>query len=120
MVTLSDSVPGMRITVPWGGIAFIGGVIVLTMTDWPSIVGWAMVVWGIITLILQVIVVTIVAAGMRGVKSAIDNGTLNVEDFYKTSHGRSLRRPLVQRTNVRGVKSKGNVTIDSKQSTRGR
>jgi hypothetical protein len=86
----------MRITFPWGGVALIGGTIVLTMTDWPSIVGWVGVVWGILTLILQVIFVITLQATLRMAKQ------LAPEDFqkmvkkeindktYKTNHGRIL------------------------------
>lgn len=85
----------MRITIPWGGIALIGGTAVLTMTDWPSIIGWAAVVWGVISLLLQIIVLLVVSATLKVARSMTPEQIKELNDkgmVYKTNHGRT--RPV--------------------------
>ena len=111
----------MRITIPWGGIALVGGIIILSTTDWPSIIGWVLVIWGIISLILQILVIAIASITLKTAQEIAPKlKGLTEEEIekvvtYKTSHGRCL--PVKRQvTNVRGVNSKGDVVIDSKQS----
>ena len=86
----------MRIGIPWGGIALVGGTVVLTMTDWPSIVGWVLVIWGVVSLILQIAVVLMGTAILnQATKLTPDDVRKMAEEgkVYKTNHGRTRVRP---------------------------
>lgn len=78
----------MRISIPWGGIALIGGLSWVYMTDWPGFIGWIMVAWGVLSLILQVIVM-VVMANVAKLTSQISPEEMK-DMVYKTNHGRTL------------------------------
>jgi hypothetical protein len=90
----------MRITIPWGGISLIGGAIWLTMTDWPGVIGWLMVVWGVISLFLQILVVLLAQAALKEAKRLSTDDVkeliLNHQETYKTNHGRRLPVKVVK------------------------
>lgn len=55
--------------IPWGPIMIAGGLAIIYGTDWPGIIGWVLVGFGIFSTVLTLLVMLLVAFGVWAASS---------------------------------------------------
>lgn len=55
--------------IPWGPVFLIGGIAALTMTDWPGIIGWLLVIFGVLMTLVWLVALFIIGAAVGSATS---------------------------------------------------